>query len=137
MPLRTNLDEPAGLNMTPMIDMVFNLLIFFLVATKYYDVERELDVQLPQVGTARPLTAPPQEIVVNIFRDGTLIVDANPVTNEALAELLRQARSRYEDQAVLVRGDAGTVYQRVADVLSICESVGITRLSLSVKQEKP
>ena len=137
MPLRTNLDEPAGLNMTPMIDMVFNLLIFFLVATKYYDVERELDVQLPQVGTARPLTAPPQEIVVNIFRDGTLIVDASPVTNEALAELLRQARSRYEDQAVLVRGDAGTVYQRVADVLSICESVGITRLSLSVKQEKP
>lgn len=137
MPLRTNLDEPVGLNMTPMIDMVFNLLIFFLVATKYYDVERELDVQLPQVGTARPLTAPPQEIVVNIFRDGTLIVDASPVTNEALAELLRQARSRYEDQAVLVRGDAGTVYQRVADVLSICESVGITRLSLSVKQEKP
>jgi len=137
MPLRTNLDEPVGLNMTPMIDMVFNLLIFFLVATKYYDVERELDVQLPQVGTARPLTAPPQEIVVNIFRDGTLIVDASPVSNEALAELLRQARSRYEDQAVLVRGDSGTVYQRVADVLSICESVGITRLSLSVKQEKP
>ena len=56
----TSGEEEASLNMTPLIDMVFLLLIFFLVATTFAQEERKLDIQLPATATIQPLSAPPQ-----------------------------------------------------------------------------
>ncbi len=58
------------LNLTPMIDVVFLLLIFFLVATRFEEQERELNVVLPQASEAMPLTAKPKELFVNVDREG-------------------------------------------------------------------
>src|SRR5436190_15412420 len=103
MPLKVDsLDEPQ-INLTPMIDVVFNLLIFFMLATRFSDMERQFDVQLPTASSAQPLTNPPDEIVINVFGDGRLVVSQQSLTLEQLEGRLQAAHDRYADQAVLIR----------------------------------
>lgn len=133
MPLKAEpLEEPA-LNLTPMIDIVFNLLIFFMVGTRFADMERQFDVQLPKVGDAQPLTNPPDEIVVNVYGDGRLVVSQKTVTLAELEVRLKEAQSRYADQAVLIRGDGTGLYQNVMDVLGVCHRARITNFSLATQ----
>jgi biopolymer transport protein ExbD len=133
MPLKVEaIDEPQ-LNLTPMIDVVFNLIIFFMVGTRFADIERQFDVQLPRVSAAQPLSSPPEEVVVNVYGDGRLVVNQAPLTPGELETLLREKQSRYADQAVLVRGEGAGSYQRVMDVLSICQKARISNLSLATQ----
>ena len=62
----------STLSLTPLIDVVFLLLIFFLVATKFAEEERELNVLLPDASEAQPRTSKPRETIVNIDETGTL-----------------------------------------------------------------
>ncbi len=133
MPLKVDsLDEPQ-LNLTPMIDVVFNLIIFFMVGTRFADLERQLDVQLPSVSSAQPLTRAPDEIVINIRNDGVVIVEQQELSLDDLELRLREARTRYADQAVLIRGDGRGIYQSVMDVLAICHRAEITNFSLATQ----
>lgn len=134
MPLRSMTEDETGLNLTPMIDVVFLLIVFFMVGTKFYDLEREFDVQIPEVSQANPLTSAPEEIVVSIGRDGDVFIGDEPATLAELTKRLADARAQYVDQSVLVRGDGSTAYQRIADVLSVCAQAGIRHLNLGVKQ---
>jgi len=133
MPLKIQPLEEPQLNLTPMLDVVFNLLIFFMVGTRFADLERQFDVQLPQVATAQPLTSLPDEIVVNVFPDGRIIVNREELSSGQLLSRLTEARERYSDQAVLIRGDGSASFQRVADVLAICHQAAIRNLSLATQ----
>jgi biopolymer transport protein ExbD len=138
MALLVHHDEVPEINMTPMIDTVFLLLIFFLIGTKFYESERKIDLKLPEVASAKPLTDAPDQIVINVGRDGTIVVDNQTYTIPSLTERLRQARVDYPDQAVLVRGDGRATYQFVAEVMSACDKAGIDHLGVSVVQvERP
>lgn len=132
--LQSLTDEVPEINMTPMIDTVFLLLIFFLVGTKFYEAERKIDLILPDVASAKPLTDAPDEIVINVRSNGDIVVDNMSCDLAKLTERLRTARSSFPDQAVLVRGDGRTTYQRVADVMGACDSAGIEHLAVSVIQ---
>ena len=128
-------EEPLFVNLTPMIDVILTLLIFFMAATKIYDWnEQKIDVQLPQVGTAKPMTEAPADIELKITQDGLVAYMGDVVGLAQVTERLRAARANYPDQSVIVRGDGRVAYQRVADVLSACESAGIRRLAVSVQQ---
>ncbi|MCA9074095.1 MAG: biopolymer transporter ExbD [Planctomycetaceae bacterium] len=131
MPLKTHPPEEPGLNLTPMIDIVLLLVIFFMVGTQFTNAERQYEIDLPSVSVAQPLTALPDEIVVNVARDGTFFLKNNAVSPEQLRDALKQAHERYADQAVIVRGDSAVVYQRIMDVLSICQQVQITNVQLA------
>ena len=127
MPLKTAAIEEPDLNLTPMIDIVFLLIIFFMVGTRFTELEREFEVQLPAVSDAQPLTSLPDEIVVNIPKSGILLVDGK---QRSLAELetdLIAARKRYADQTVVVRADGDGRYQNVADVLAVCQKAGVSQ----------
>jgi biopolymer transport protein ExbD len=133
MPLKVDaLDEPQ-INLTPMIDVVFNLLIFFMLATRFSDYERQFDVQLPTSSSAQPLTNPPDEIVVNVFGDGRIVVSQQSLSLEQLETRLTGAHERYADQAVLIRGDGQGQYQNVMDVLAVCHRARITNFSLATQ----
>ena len=128
-------DEPLFINLTPMIDVVLTLLIFFMAATKLYDWnEQKIDVQLPVVGAAKPLTEAPKEIVLKVAQDGTVAYEGDVVTVPEVVERLRRARENYPDQAVIIRGDGRVVYQKVAEVMSACEAAGISHLAVSVHE---
>ena len=74
-----------GPNLTPVIDVVFLLLIFFLVATRYDQEERELNVVLPEVTQAQPLSMTP-ELVINVMRDGKYRIVQQEMTEQQLRE---------------------------------------------------
>lgn len=135
MPLKTQRDEDVSMNLTPMIDVLFLLIIFFMVGTKFADMERQFDVELPEVAEAAPLTSPPEDIIVNVYDDGRLVVAQQTVKLPALVQMLNEARARYADQGVLIRGDKETSYEWIAQVLSACAQAKIRHMSLSARLE--
>jgi biopolymer transport protein ExbD len=137
MPLKTYVDDQPSMNMTPMIDCVFLLLIFFLMATKFTEMERKIGLQVPEVTDAGALTPAPSRRVVNVFRDGAITLDKAPVTIRELQTRLAAARAQYSDLGVLVRGDAHGQFQRVAEVLNACKQAGIQELGISVLPVSP
>ncbi|MFZ5831304.1 MAG: ExbD/TolR family protein [Planctomycetota bacterium] len=133
MPLKTHLDEQPSLNLTPMIDVVFNLIIFFMVGTQFMDPERQIGLQVPQVTDHGVLSAAPERKVINVARDGEITLDQQPVTVDELVTRLTAARQEYSNLGVLVRGDSEGKYQNVAAALNACKQAGIRELGISVR----
>lgn len=136
MPLKTESAEEPSLNLTPMIDVVFLLIIFFMVGTQFAQQERQFDVQLPTVSDAPPLTGRPDPITINVPADGTIRVDDRTLTVPELAALLEKAKANYADQAVIVRGAGAVRYQHVAEVLAVCHQAGIRIVSQAVRLDE-
>lgn len=120
--------------MTPMIDVVFNLLIFFLVATTYLDDERRVDIELPRAPSAAPLTDAPDELPIAIDRAGSVYLRGDRVTLDELKARLAKAVENYPDQAVSVRGDGDTRYETVAQVIAIAREAGVSHLDVLVEE---
>ncbi|HVU89911.1 MAG TPA: biopolymer transporter ExbD [Pirellulales bacterium] len=133
MPLKTQLDEMPSLNMTSMIDIVFLLIIFFMVGTKFAQEERKIALEVPRVSDRGALTSAPDQRVVNVYRDGEIMLDGKSISLAELTAKLTGARKQYADLGVLVRGDGSGEFQRVADVLNACKQAGIAQLAISVK----
>ncbi len=133
MPLKTQLDEQPTVNLTPMIDVVFILIIFFMVGTKFTELERKIRLQVPEVPVAGPLTPAPEKHVVNVHPDGRILLDQQQVTLKELTKRLAEARSQYQDLGVLIRGDGATRFQRMAEVLSACQQANVSELGISVR----
>jgi biopolymer transport protein ExbD len=126
-------DELPQINLTPMVDVVLCLLVFFMAATRLYDWdESQFVVNVPQVADAAPLTAAPDDLSLTIVKPGLVAVGPNSYNLSELAALLREARQRYADQGVVIRGDATLNYQDLADVLSTCDAAGIRNVRLPV-----
>src|SRR5579863_1283888 len=136
MPLKVEPLEEPYLNMTPLVDVILNLLIFFMLGTRFAEEERQVEIQVPDVSHAQPLTAPPDDIIVNVYPDGHLVVDQQTLTPAQLESRLEKAQRKYADQSVLIRGDGKGTYQSIMDVLSICQRAGIHHYSLAT-QIKP
>ncbi len=122
-----NADKHADvhLDFVPMADVLFNLLIFFLLATSLQQSEREMQIALPHASAAGPLTAALREIVVNIDEGGGVIVGAKIVSDEELGGMIRDAVTTNPQQKVSVRGDRRTAYANVARVLDVCKASGV------------
>jgi biopolymer transport protein ExbD len=127
-------EEPVEISMTPIIDMVFLLLIFFLVATKFADVERDVRVHPPSSRHARPITEVPQEIVINVDRDGRFLVAGTHRELPDIERLLQTATSTNPHQAVVIRGDRAAVLQAAVEILDLCEKYHIERTYLTTRQ---
>jgi biopolymer transport protein ExbD len=122
-------------NMMPLIDVVFLLLIFFLMASHFEKEERELKVALPEVVEAQPL-AMTQELVVNITAEGKYIVAQKQYSEEQLAGLLAQARRNNPHQSVLIRGDGRAAWKYGVRVMGLCNRAKIENYRVAAIQEK-
>lgn len=137
MPLKIQEDEPPALNLIPMIDIMFNVIIFFLVTSTFASLERDIPLRVPEVVDKGALTDAPQRRVVNVFRDGRITLDDAPLTLDELVERLARMREQYADLGVLVRGDAHGEFQPIARVLNACRQAGIQELGISVRPLAP
>jgi len=116
----------GALSMTPLIDVVFLLLIFFLVATRFAAEDRELDVVLPSASEAQPLIAAPKELFVNVNEAGDIYVNGRLVDAAELERILERARTNNPaNQAVIIRADKNVKFQGVVVVMNACNKVGI------------
>lgn len=129
----------GGLELTPMIDVVFLLMIFFLVASKLDEADRSLDVVLPQAAAAKPLTSQPREFIINIDRAGNYYAGAQQVPLEELQLLLRQsAADEPQRQTVILRADEETAHKFVVAAMDACVQAGIEDYQVqSASEEEP
>jgi len=115
----------ASIELTPMIDMVFLLLTFFLVATTFHQEEREMRIALPFANASAPISALLQEFIVNVDREGKIIIGGQAVEIEDLSGMVGEAVKVNPDQKVTVRGDRETPYANIVTVLDVCKQAGI------------
>ena len=113
------------IDFVPMIDVLFNLVVFFLLATTIKQAEREMQIALPRATTGGPISAMLREIVVNVDADGHMIVGGRAIAAEELRTIVTQAAAVNPEQKVTVRGDRTTAYANVVAVLDICKGGGI------------
>jgi biopolymer transport protein ExbD len=116
----------SSLNMTPLIDVVFLLLIFFLVATRFEEEERQLDIVLPQASEAQPLTSVPRELYINVDQKGNFTVNGRRLTERELFGGLRQAAANNPgQQTVIIRADKRCELEYVVTAMDLCNKAKI------------
>jgi len=118
------------INITPMLDLAYVLLIIFIIMTTV--AIQGIDVNLPKASQA-PNLAKPQTKAIVVTRDGTIFLDTFPVTLPDLEARLRQAQAVQGEFPVVVKGDGDAAYQLVIDVLDLLARLNITKIGLATK----
>lgn len=137
MNLRPHRRQPPEINLTPLLDVVFLLLIFFMVSTTFKD-EARLRVQLPQAQGEDVPAEEPKQIRILIDRSGSYfvddraVVDNNPLTLvRALNGALGEHPDERRDLPVLIQADAQTPHQSVMTAMDAAAEVGLRRIAFS------
>ncbi len=133
MNLRPHRPPPPDINLTPLLDVVFLLLIFFMVSTTFKD-EARLRVQLPQVQGLDAPTQDPEHIVLGIDRTGAFYVDDQAVVDQSHETLVRAINGALGDRKpipVLIQADAQTPHQAVMTAMDAAAELGLTRIVFS------
>jgi len=131
-------DEEEAINLMPLIDMVFLLLVFFLVATTIAQEERDSEIELPTASTLAPLSAPPPQLVVNVRDDGTIKVGKQTVTMEQLGTMLKKVAQESPDKELLVRADMNSFHKYFAGVVKTARESGIGKAKIGyIIQSQP
>lgn len=113
------------IDFVPMVDVLFNLLIFFLLATSMAQAEREMSIALPHAASSGPISMAMREIIINVHADGAIEVAGKAVSQEELGVMIRSAVAGNPEQKVSVRGDRAAAYASIAGVLDTCKGAGI------------
>jgi len=125
--------EPAGMQLAPMIDIVFLLLIFFIVTWQFSRSETELNVAVPTAEEGSELNRPKGEIIINVLGDGVIRVEGTTVDLVQLHEKLASIAEQFENQPVRIRGDGKVAYQRIVEVIDTCQKAGIWNISFATQ----
>lgn len=116
----------STLSLTPLIDVVFLLLIFFLVATRFAQEDREIDVPLPDASEAMPLTIAPKELFINIDQDGRFLVNGQMLDADELEEVLvRAVTNNPVSQSVIIRSHKRAAVEYTVTAINLCKRAGI------------
>jgi biopolymer transport protein ExbD len=129
--------EPAGMQLAPMIDIVFLLLIFFIVTWQFTRSETELNVSVPTSEEGSELTRPKGEIIINVRSDGGIRVEGLSVDLPQLLDKLSAIAKQFENQPVRIRGDGQVPYQRIVEVIDTCQKAGIWNISFATQRPVP
>jgi biopolymer transport protein ExbD len=122
------------INVTPMLDLAYVLLVIFIILCTA--TVQGINVNLPKASD-KPSLAENKTKAITVAPDGTIFLDTYPVTLEQLETLLRQYKSADPELPVIVKADATVQYQKVIDVLDVVSRLEITHLGLVTKRAKP
>lgn len=134
MNFRPRREEEVDVNLTPLIDVVFLLLIFFMVSTTFIR-ESEIELTLPE-ASAEAREEAVDKIEIAIDKDGRFFVNGNALINTQLATIrqaLNEAKSDGGDPIVIISADAAATHQSVVTVMDAARLVGLTRITFPTK----
>jgi len=129
--------EELSVNLTPLIDVVFLLLIFFMVTTTFRD-ESAIKIDLPQASN-KPVEQVGHPLEIVIDRDGHYYIDKQQVINtqiDTLKRALRKAKGDRKSPPVIISADAMAPHQSVVTAMDAARQVGLLRMSISTRKQK-
>ncbi len=137
MKLAKHMPKPVGMQLAPMIDIVFQLLIFFIITWQFARDEIDLKVKVPTSEQGESTKRPLGEIIINVRKSGVVIVDGQEIGYDALKSKLTRLSKAFPDQPVRLRGDENCTWQEVVSVVDVCREGGIWNFSFATQLPKP
>ena len=124
-------EESFGIDLTPLVDTVFLLLIFFMVSTHFIEFTKKLDIELPE---AKGGTVAEEEMhfVVEMGLDGTILLNGESVTLPQLETHMKASRG-VTRRSVVIKADRRLHYGNVIQVMGICKDSGVRDIGVAVK----
>lgn len=123
----------ADISMTPMIDIVFQLLAFFMITSTFIQTS-SLNIDLPKAKASD--SSVQQNNTIIIQKNGTLIWKEKPISAEELPKILNEFKSTQADAALIIQGDEDIPYGLLVSVMDAAKLAGIDRLSLATVLKK-
>lgn len=125
---------PLVLDLTPLIDVVFLLLIFFMVTTSFVSRDAGLQVDLPRSASAESLL-PGEDLTLELGADGTVALNGTALTAPQLRAELRKAAEADPSTLVVLRADGGVQHSRVVEVMDVARDLGLTSFAFATDTE--
>ena len=126
--------ERTGIQLAPMIDVVFLLLIFFIGLWHYARFETEIDISVPAASAGENPERTIGEIVVNVKKEGGIIIEGTERTELETLEMFKSIVAAYPDQALILRGDKEASFDHIVKVLNLCKEANIWNISFATSQ---
>lgn len=120
----------AGLDLTPIIDTVFNLLIFFALSLNFAATSGGINVRLPKASSAEPVKT--EQLTINLTRDEKTYLNDREITLEELSATLENNQNK--ESVVIIRADNDVSHGRVVQVMDMARESGFSRLAIAVQQ---
>ena len=120
-----------GVPLTPMIDVVFLLLCFFVTSQIFAQWETEIDIALPTAATGDMPQRLPGEVIINVLADGVAVVNGQTLDDAQLRAMMDRLVQLFPGQPVLLRADKTTAYEHVVRVLDTCRQADIWNISFA------
>ena len=127
---RPNEEGSEIINISSLLDVMFILIIFFLVTTTYKDLETDHRVSLPEETEGKPLGETEPVIVINIRKSGAYLMLGKQVTVEEMTTLIKDMVGQYPGRKVLIRADQEALHGYVARAVATCRHSGITEANI-------
>lgn len=121
------------IDVTPMIDIVFQLVLFFMVSTTFVNAPA-IEVDLPK-ASAEMMQARDDDLTIWVTRDGGVFVDDEPVDVDALRRRLRRTAEQSTRTMVIIKADTDVNHGRVVTVMDLARSYGLSNLALATDPE--
>ena len=124
----------ARIEIIPMIDTIFFLLVFFMISTLSMSQYRGMPVNLPKAASGQQ--APAESVAITIDNQGRVFLDKQPVEKEMLGDLLRQQLAGNADLLVVINADDGVEHGRVVEVMDIARDANVAKMAIAVKPKE-
>ena len=117
--------------MTSMLDVIFLLLCFFVTVSVFSQWENEISIKLPSAETSDEPDVLPGEIIVNLAKDGTVVVNGKLLELADLQARLKKVAKFYPGQPVIIRADKELAYEKLVKVIDTCRAADVWNFSLA------
>ena len=120
-----------GMNLVPLIDVLLILLIFFIVTNAMARFETELEISVPAAAESTVSQRNKSELVINVRQDGTIVWNSQVLNETALTTKLNDLARFSRKQAIVIRGDINTPYEKIVRVLDLTHRAGLYHVSFA------
>ncbi len=124
------------IQMAPLIDIVFLTLIFFMTLSIFHQLESEISISVPKAKESKEALRSPGEIIINVTKDGTIIVNQRRLSSGDLRRMLKRISTLFPNQPVIIRADEKAYHKFVIGVLDACAGADIWNISFSTMKEE-
>lgn len=127
---RNKLNSISALDLTPMIDVVFNLLIFFAVSLNFVATSGGINVNLPEASSAKPIKT--ENITIDLSKSGKMYFNNEVATKEEIKNKLKEVKDK--NSLIIIRADNDVKHGKVVEAMDLAKIEGFSKLAIAVDQ---